>query len=413
MSAGAAAGAAHVPRGALGTAAPQRVPAAHANGASHASHHAPAHGGTGAGVAAPAAFSDMAGARRNLFTKPVASEQRAAHHPQQHAYQQHPYQQHHHQPQQPPPQQQLAAHGAAKDELHQLHPQLAAAAAAQQAQQAQQRDSDPNERRWSLKDFDVGRPLGKGKFGRVFLAREKHSGYVVALKILFKSELAEAKVEKQLRREIEIQSHLRHPNILRLYGYFYDNKRVYLILEYAAKGEMYKQLRKQERFSEPVAARYIAQMTNALAYLHRKHVIHRDIKPENLLLGLKDELKIADFGWSVHAPNARRQTLCGTLDYLPPEMVEGKEHNEKVDLWSLGVLCYEFLVGVPPFEDHRSYKETYRRIAKVDLHIPDHVSPEAKDLITRRDPSQRMPLDRVLQHPWIVRHAAGTDALDG
>lgn len=79
----------------------------------------------------------------------------------------------------------------------------------------------------------------------------------------------------------------------------------------------------------------------------------------------------------------RRQTLCGTLDYLPPEMVEGREHNEKVDLWSLGVLCYEFLVGVPPFEDHTSYKATYKRIARVDLHFPDHVSDDAKGLITK------------------------------
>ena len=79
-------------------------------------------------------------------------------------------------------------------------------------------------------------------------------------------------------------------------------------------------------------------------------VIHRDIKPENLLLDMKGDLKIADFGWSVHAPSSRRATMCGTLDYLPPEMVEGSSHDEKVDLWSLGVLCYEFLVGKPPFE---------------------------------------------------------------
>lgn len=111
-------------------------------------------------------------------------------------------------------------------------------------------------------------------------------------------------------------------------------------------------------------------MADALAYLHRKHVIHRDIKPENLLLGVNGELKIGDFGWSVHAPGNRRTTLCGTLvsramesssanltvflcfqDYLPPEMVEGREHTDKVDLWALGVLTYEFLVGVPPFED--------------------------------------------------------------
>ncbi|EGF77201.1 hypothetical protein BATDEDRAFT_92000 [Batrachochytrium dendrobatidis JAM81] len=295
---------------------------------------------------------------------------------------------------------------SSKPDTLKLHPQLAATVDQERTRQ-KPGVPDPDQRKWSLSDFDVGRPLGKGKFGRVYLAREKHSGYVVALKILFKSELSEAKVEKQLRREIEIQSHLRHPNILRLYGYFYDSKRVYLILEFAAQGEMYKQLRKLTRFPEPQAAKYISQMANALAYLHRKHVIHRDIKPENLLLGLKGELKIADFGWSVHAPNARRQTLCGTLDYLPPEMVEGKDHNEKVDLWSLGVLCYEFLVGVPPFEDQRSYKETYRRIAKVDLHVPDYISPEAKDLIVKllqRDPNNRMPLESVIQHPWIVKH---------
>ncbi|KAJ3188787.1 hypothetical protein HDU85_004501 [Gaertneriomyces sp. JEL0708] len=281
------------------------------------------------------------------------------------------------------------------------------------------RESDDSSRqssakRWSLEDFDVGRALGKGKFGRVYLAKEKRSGFVVALKILFKAELVEARVEKQLRREIEIQSHLRHPNILRLFGYFYDAKRVYLILEYAAKGELYKQLRKCGRFDEPRAAKYIAQMANALGYLHRKNVIHRDIKPENLLLGLRGELKIADFGWSVHAPNARRETLCGTLDYLPPEMVEGRSHNSKVDLWSLGVLCYEFLVGVPPFEDYSgdAQQNTYRRIAAVDLHIPDHVSAEARDLITRLlqyHPERRLPLDNVLRHPWLVKHNTAED----
>jgi aurora kinase len=263
-------------------------------------------------------------------------------------------------------------------------------------------------RKWQLSDFDIGKPLGRGKFGNVYLAREKKSKYIVALKVLYKSQLQKACVEHQLRREIEIQSHLRHPNILRLYGYFYDPKRVYLILEYAAKGELYKELQDGGRFSERRTAGYIAQLTRALAYCHAKHVIHRDIKPENLLLGLRGELKIADFGWSVHAPNARRTTLCGTLDYLPPEMIEGRDHDHTVDIWCLGVLCYEFLVGHPPFEAE-GHSETYRRISKVDLRFPVGVSPGAQDLITRllvHDPKKRLPLEQVLQHAWIVSHTA-------
>lgn len=264
-------------------------------------------------------------------------------------------------------------------------------------------------RQWRLSDFDIGRPLGRGKFGNVYLAREKKSGYVVALKVLFKNQLQQSNVEHQLRREIEIQSHLRHPNILRLYGYFYDESRVYLILEYAAKGELYKELQKCVRFDEKRTATYIASLANALVYCHSKHVIHRDIKPENLLQGLNGELKIADFGWSVHAPNSRRKTLCGTLDYLPPEMVEGTTHDNCVDVWSLGVLCYEFLYGNPPFEA-AGHSETYKRILRVDLRFPAEpaVSEDAKDLIRSllvKNPTERMNLSQVIHHPWIKRCA--------
>ena len=258
-----------------------------------------------------------------------------------------------------------------------------------------------------MEDFDIGKPLGRGKFGNVYLAREKQSKYIVALKVLYKSQLQQSHVEHQLRREIEIQSHLRHPNILRLYGYFYDQNRVYLILEYAARGELYKELKKARRFSEQRSATYVASLARALLYCHKKHVIHRDIKPENLLIGIKGELKIADFGWSVHAPHSRRQTLCGTLDYLPPEMVEGRDHDHAVDVWSLGVLAYEFLVGVPPFEAE-GHSETYKRICKVDLRFPDHVSAGARDLITQllvKDPEDGMSLRKVSVHPWILKNA--------
>lgn len=257
--------------------------------------------------------------------------------------------------------------------------------------------------KWSLDSFDIGKPLGKGKFGTVYLAREKSTKFIVALKVLFKSQLQKAGVEHQLRREIEIQSHLRHPNILRLYGYFHDKSRVYLILEYAPKGELYKELQKQGRFDEKRAATHMLQMFKAMSYCHEKKVIHRDIKPENLLMGLTGELKIADFGWSVHAPSSRRTTLCGTLDYLPPEMIEGQLHDERVDHWSLGILMYEFLVGKPPFEAETN-TDTYRRITKVDLHFPPFVSEGARDLISkllRHNPKHRIDLKDAMEHPWI------------
>mmetsp|Transcript_5892 Transcript_5892/g.8338 ORF Transcript_5892/g.8338 Transcript_5892/m.8338 type:complete len:321 (-) Transcript_5892:170-1132(-) len=260
-------------------------------------------------------------------------------------------------------------------------------------------------KQWSLNDFEIGKPLGRGKFGSVYLAREKRTKYIVAIKVLQKSQLLKAGVEHQLRREIEIQSHLRHRNILRMYGYFYDSKRIYLILEYSPGGELYKRLTNKGRFSEKTSAKYISDLSQALDYCHKKHVIHRDIKPENLLVGAHGEIKIADFGWSVHAPTSRRNTLCGTLDYLPPEMVEGREHDEQVDVWSLGVLLFEFLVGNPPFEAE-GHSATYRRISRVDLRFPNGVPPDAQDLIRKllqKDPRKRMSLQSIPTHPWVLR----------
>ncbi|XP_030359048.1 aurora kinase A isoform X2 [Strigops habroptila] len=272
---------------------------------------------------------------------------------------------------------------------------------------AKKENEETKKRQWCLDDFEIGRPLGKGKFGNVYLAREKQSKFILALKVLFKTQLEEAGVEHQLRREVEIQSHLRHPNILRLYGYFHDVTRVYLILEYAPRGEVYKELQKLTKFDEQRTATYITELADALSYCHSKNVIHRDIKPENLLLGSNGELKIADFGWSVHAPSSRRTTLCGTLDYLPPEMIEGRTHDEKVDIWSLGVLCYEFLVGKPPFESE-TYQETYRAISRVEFKFPPFVTEGARDLISKllkHSPFYRLPLKDVLLHPWITANS--------
>jgi len=230
--------------------------------------------------------------------------------------------------------------------------------------------------------FEIGRPLGKGKFGRVYLVRHRPSGYICALKVLNKNEICHDGAEVHVRREIEVHSNLKHPGIISFYGWFHDRRRIFLLIEYASGGELYKTLRKEGRFSERRAAKYAAQVAESLRYLHSKNVMHRDLKPENILIGMHGEMKLADFGYSVHAPSNRRETLCGTLDYLPPEMLRpGRPtYNRAVDQWTLGVLTYEFLTGEAPFED--SPIMTKRRIVKGDMKpLPSTISAEAKDFI--------------------------------
>uniref|UniRef100_H0V0I1 non-specific serine/threonine protein kinase n=1 Tax=Cavia porcellus TaxID=10141 RepID=H0V0I1_CAVPO len=235
-------------------------------------------------------------------------------------------------------------------------------------------------RPFTIEDFDIGCPLGKGKFGSVYLARLKQSHFIVALKVLFKSQVEKEGMEHQLRREVEIQ--------------------------YAPRGELYKELLRSRTLDEQRTATIVEELADALTYCHAKKVIHRDIKPENLLLGFQGEVKIADFGWSVHTLSLRK-TMCGTMDYLPPEIVMGSTYDEKVDLWCVGVLCYELLVGSPPFESP-SHSETYRRILKVDMRFPLSMPAGAQDLISRLlrfQPMERLPLSQVAVHPWVKAHS--------
>ncbi|CAH1715772.1 unnamed protein product [Chironomus riparius] len=263
---------------------------------------------------------------------------------------------------------------------------------------------DNNRYVWSKDDFELGTPLGKGKFGRVYIARERKTKFLVAMKILFKSELVKGRVEKQVLRELEIQSRLKHPNILRLFTWFYDDRKIYIALELASEGELYRHLKASPhgRFDEHRSAKYTYQVADALNYCHLNNVIHRDLKPENLLLTADDNVKLADFGWSAHTMSNKRKTMCGTLDYLPPEMIEGKAYDDSIDQWCLGVLCYEFLVGNPPFESEDSEK-TYAKIRRIDLNFPKFVTLGAKDLITKllRRNDMRISLKEVMMHPWI------------
>ncbi|CAI5738574.1 unnamed protein product [Hyaloperonospora brassicae] len=264
--------------------------------------------------------------------------------------------------------------------------------------------------KWGMDDFIVTRNLGQGKFGNVYLAKEKCSNATVALKVLFRSQLTRDGGPSNLKREVEVHVRLSHPNILRMYGYFYDDSCVYMLLEYAPYGELYKELAKEKCFADAVAAHYVAQVVEALKYCHSCNVIHRDIKPENLLLGYNKTIKLADFGWSVHAPTPYnlRRTFCGTPDYLSPEMVMGEPYDYRTDFWSLGVLTYELLVGSTPFYCVNQM-EMYKRIQLVDYHFPPspQVSDRAKSFIAgllKRKPCDRMQLDDASKHLWFQRH---------
>jgi len=265
---------------------------------------------------------------------------------------------------------------------------------------------------WSLADFDIGKPLGRGKFGNVYLGREKQTQAVIALKVIFKRQVEKHDVLKQLREEVEIQARLKHPRVLRLYGYFHDEKRVYLVTELAPNGELFKLLQKEKRFDEPQVARWISQIADALAFLHRYHVVHRDIKPENILLDADNNAKVADFGWSTVTAH-KRSTFCGTLDYLAPEML-GESYDHRVDIWSLGVLMFELLVGKAPF-DAPETEETQQRIRSDEVVFPKDgtVSAEARELLLgllQKNPERRLSLQAVLDHPWTKRHTAAASA---
>lgn len=257
----------------------------------------------------------------------------------------------------------------------------------------------------TLKDFEIGKVLGKGKFGRVYCVKHKATGLICALKAMEKKEIIQYTIQKQFRREVEIQGSFRHKNLTRLYGFFCDDKRVYLLMEYVFHGELYRFLKNNGPLNEPLASYFVFQMANALDYMHRRNIVHRDIKPENILIGFNNTIKLTDFGWSVFNENGqKRKTLCGTIDYLSPELIKSRKYDKQVDVWALGVLTYELLVGSPPFEEDTK-EMTYKRILRCDLRFPSYLSNSARSLIAgllQFEPEQRLPLSSVKTHPWIL-----------
>lgn len=148
-----------------------------------------------------------------------------------------------------------------------------------------------------------------------------------------------------VKTEIRLQKTIQHPHIAKLYQYFTDDENIYIVLEYCKNGNLAEYMRQNQRLLESEAIYYFLQTAFALEYLHTNQIIHRDLKLENLLLDSNGNVKLTDFGWSVLIAADTRQTYCGTIDYMAPEMVAGQQYDFKVDIWSLGVLLYELTQG--------------------------------------------------------------------
>ncbi|RHW67904.1 aurora B kinase [Trypanosoma brucei equiperdum] len=260
--------------------------------------------------------------------------------------------------------------------------------------------------KWKLSDFELLHKLGGGNYGDVHLASVKDCNFVCALKRLSIKKLADFDIATQLRREIEIAFNTRHKYLLRTYAYFFDETDIYLIMEPCSNGMLYTELNRVKCFAPPTAARYVAQLAEALLYLHQHHILHRDIKPENILLDHNNNIKLADFGWSVHDPDNRRKTSCGTPEYFPPEIVGRQAYDTSADLWCLGIFCYELLVGKTPFVG-KDTDQICKNIHSMHFKIPDNIPSEAKDLIANlllRDGSRRLALHRVVNHQFLLKY---------
>ncbi|MCJ1368866.1 camp-dependent protein kinase catalytic subunit [Loxospora ochrophaea] len=236
--------------------------------------------------------------------------------------------------------------------------------------------------KYSLTDFAIQRTLGTGSFGRVHLVQSKHNQRFYAVKVLKKQQVVKMKQVEHTNDERRMLGKVKHSFLITLWGTFQDSKNLYMVMDFVEGGELFSLLRKSQRFPNPVAKFYAAEVTLALDYLHSFNIIYRDLKPENLLLDRHGHLKITDFGFAKEVPDIT-WTLCGTPDYLAPEVVASKGYNKSVDWWSLGILIFEMLCGFTPFWDGGSPMKIYENILRGRVKYPPYIHPDAQDLLQR------------------------------
>ena len=262
-----------------------------------------------------------------------------------------------------------------------------------------------------ITDFTLIKELGVGSFGRVLLVQHNLTQAQYAIKAIDKRNKANIQEKPYFRREIEIMYRIHHPNVVKLFGHFEDNTYCYFIMEYIAGGNIYSYVPKNgiHTISTQQVASIIKDVISATYFLHHMYppIIHRDIKPENVLLGDNMRAKLTDFGWSNYMQgDFKRTTVCGTPIYLAPEMINNTGHDEKVDIWCIGVLLFELITGQQPWQGSDVQTVKYN-ISRLKINWPKQMDRNAADLISkilRYNPEERISLRNMLMHPFFTKY---------
>ncbi|KAH8310726.1 hypothetical protein KR044_002745, partial [Drosophila immigrans] len=262
--------------------------------------------------------------------------------------------------------------------------------------------------------YKIIRTLGKGNFAKVKLAIHMPTGREVAIKVIDKTEL-NSTARQKLYREVRIMKLLDHPNIVRLFQVIESERTLYLIMEYASRGELFDHLVKNGRIRERDARVIFRQLVSAIQYCHSKFVVHRDLKAENLLLDQHMNIKIADFGFgNTFNPNAQLETFCGSPPYAAPELFMGRKYaGPEVDAWSLGVVLYTLVSGSLPF-DGGTLKELREHVLRGKYRVPYYISMDCENLMRKflvLNPDKRATLNAVMADKWLNLGYEDTDRL--
>ncbi|KAI5181132.1 protein kinase X [Nematocida sp. AWRm80] len=238
-----------------------------------------------------------------------------------------------------------------------------------------------------LRDLKLVRTLGEGSFGKVLLVSFNRINNInmkrlYALKIMSKAQIIQSNQSTHVYNEKAVMLTVCSPFFVKLYSTFQDEHYLYMVMEYVPGGELFSYMREVARFSIQQTKFYIAEILVALDTLHSLGIVYRDLKPENILLDTTGHIKLADFGFSKRLYNSLTWTLCGTPEYLAPEIILNTGHGFEVDFWSLGVILYEMIVGIPPFY-HENQVELCRQIIKGKIGFPAYVDIITRDLIRK------------------------------